>query len=359
MVHQRSKIAAKDNLLARSFHQHKYESAEDLSRVREKIRRAMLHASRDVQIVLGQVIDEFAGTRNLVKACDATIKGAVEVLSPLYEAIWSLIIFTESAGFESYEIEVAGLRATCEQEHHLQRTRAKDLIVLIDDAAIAKVKIDPLMERIRDIAVCKAVVPEGLKPLDRVIERAMMDPLNNLTNTADMVRYRFVGANMKRIAVVLAEFHKSPDLRIVDVIDGFAHCEGIEGWRSCTIYFSHNSDRHQHICEAQICHAKLVGFGLITRPPSPNQPPNLNSTLRTHLARPRSGTGDPAGLVRRVLPGKRQALTRKGANARSGRLVAVERRTTTDRLKTSTRSCAAPRKCWRGSECRSTTASGS
>mmetsp|Transcript_10561 Transcript_10561/g.28008 ORF Transcript_10561/g.28008 Transcript_10561/m.28008 type:complete len:88 (+) Transcript_10561:2326-2589(+) len=87
MVHQRSKIAAKDNLLARSFHQHKYESAEDLSRVREKIRRAMLHASRDVQIVLGQVIDEFAGTRNLVKACDATIKGAVEVLSPLYEAM--------------------------------------------------------------------------------------------------------------------------------------------------------------------------------------------------------------------------------------------------------------------------------
>ena len=145
---------------------------------------------------------------------------------------WALIIFTESAGFESYEIEVAGLRATCEQEHHLQRTRAKDLIVLIDDAAIAKVKIDPLMERIRDIAVCKAVVPEGLKPLDRVIERAMMDPLNNLTNTADMVRYRFVGANMKRIGVVLAEFHKSPDLRIVDVIDGFAHCEGIEGWRS-------------------------------------------------------------------------------------------------------------------------------
>jgi hypothetical protein len=212
---------------------------------------------------------------------------------------WSLIIFTESAGFESYEIEVAGLRATCEQEHHLQRTRAKDLVVLIDDAAIAKVKIDPLMERIRDIAVCKAVVPEGLKPLDRVIERAMMDPLNNLTNTADMVRYRFVGANMKRIAVVLAEFHKSPDLRIVDVIDGFAHCEGIEGWRSCTIYFSHNSDRHQHICEAQICHAKLVGFGLITRPPSPNQPPNLNSTLRTHLARPRSGTGDrTAGLAR-------------------------------------------------------------
>ena len=272
---------------------------------------------------------------------------------------WSLIIFTESAGFESYEIEVAGLRATCEQEHHLQRTRAKDLIVLIDDAAIAKVKIDPLMERIRDIAVCKADVPEGLKPLDRVIERAMMDPLNNLTNTADVVRYRFVGANMKRIAVVLAEFHKSRDLRIVDVIDGFAHCEGSEGWRSCTIYFSHNSDRHRHICEAQICHAKLVGFGLITRPPSPNQPPNLNSTLRTHLARPRSGTGDPAGLVRRVLPGKRQALTRKGANARSGRLVAVERRTTTDRLKTSTRSCAAPRKCWRGSECRSTTASGS
>mmetsp|Transcript_10560 Transcript_10560/g.27992 ORF Transcript_10560/g.27992 Transcript_10560/m.27992 type:complete len:631 (+) Transcript_10560:558-2450(+) len=89
MVHQRSKIAAKDNLLARTVHQraHKYESAEDLSRVREKIRRAMLHASRDVQIVLGQVIDEFAGTRNLVKACDATIKGAVEVLSPLYEAM--------------------------------------------------------------------------------------------------------------------------------------------------------------------------------------------------------------------------------------------------------------------------------
>ena len=209
-------------------------------------------------------------------------------------------------GFESYEIEVAGLRATCEQEHHLQRTRAKDLIVLIDDAAIAKVKIDPLMERIRDIAVCKAVVPEGLKPLDRVIERAMMDPLNNLTNTADMVRYRFVGANMKRIAVVLAEFHKSSDLRIVDVIDGFAHCEGSEGWRSCTVYFGHNSDRHQHICEVEIRHAKLVGLGLITRPPSPNQPPNVSSTHHIHLARPRSGTGDrTAGLASRVLPGKR------------------------------------------------------
>ena len=89
MAHQRSKIAAEENSAEDNFLSAHLEngSAEDSSRVREEMGRAMLHAAMDVQIVLGQVIDEFAGTRNLVKECDATIKWAVELLSPLYEAM--------------------------------------------------------------------------------------------------------------------------------------------------------------------------------------------------------------------------------------------------------------------------------
>jgi len=221
------------------------------------VQKGLRMAADALQAVLGFAMTRYAGEAELVRKCDNIMNDICATLSPLYNAVFSLIVHTEHQGFESYEIEVAGLKATASGNHHKQKSRGKKLLTLVNDAIFAKVRVDPIVQQIADTVLCKVVVPRRLKPLERVIERTMMNPDDTLTAHCDIVRYRFIGTTMGRIASICAEFHKSPNLRVVNVVDGFAR-EGIESWRSCLIYFSYKHDRHHHICEAEVCHAKLA-----------------------------------------------------------------------------------------------------
>ena len=84
------KLAAKADFLSSVALDHKLKSDGGIASQnieRAQMRRALLLAARDVQIVLGQAIDEFPSVSNIVKTCDATIEKTVEVLSPVYEAM--------------------------------------------------------------------------------------------------------------------------------------------------------------------------------------------------------------------------------------------------------------------------------
>ena len=185
----------------------------------------------------------------------------------------------------------------------MQKARAKNIVNLVDDAIAAKLRVDPLMKRIdKTVMGCKAIVPASIKPLERVIEKAMMDPECVLTRVVDVVRYRFVGSSMERVARVLAEFHKSSDLKVLDVVDNFKRADGPEKWRSCLIYFSLADDKNGHICEAEVVHARFaeVRYG-----------PSYDAKDAAVLEPPSDSTGQGERSGRSgIRPSARQMITR-------------------------------------------------
>ena len=53
------------------------------------------------------------GETDLIKRCDQALSDALAILDPIYTAMWNMILHVDASGFEAYEIEVAGLKATC------------------------------------------------------------------------------------------------------------------------------------------------------------------------------------------------------------------------------------------------------
>ena len=64
---------------------------------------------------------------------------------------------------------------------------------------------------------------------------------------ADMVRHRFVCSSLKSMGRVLAEFNKSKEIVVCDVVDGLRNSQEPDGWRACLVFYYHTLDKSKHI----------------------------------------------------------------------------------------------------------------
>ena len=67
-----------------------------------------------------------------------------------------------------------------------------------------------------------------------------------------LLRYQFKPTTMVEAAAVLAEFHKTSDAVVVNVVDEMVASSGTDAWRCCKIFFYAKADITRHVCEVTI-----------------------------------------------------------------------------------------------------------
>ena len=87
----------------------------------KEMRAEILAGIKATQAAFSGVMLSYVHEVGVVKNCDGIIAEVNQILSSLYQSLWDLIVFTESWGYDAYQIEVAGLRATTNRANHLQK----------------------------------------------------------------------------------------------------------------------------------------------------------------------------------------------------------------------------------------------
>ena len=219
-------------------------------------------AAAAVEVALAEVIIGMLDEADLIKNCDAQIKEATGTLASVYDTVMKLILHLEPAGFEYYEVELAGLKAACGKGAIVQQKKknCSRMGTLVEMAINAKIRTDVTIKGLQGKLVAEVDIPEKLEPLGRVIERMLMTSATDFEHCCDLVRYQFTVHNMRSAASVCAEFHKNSDIVVVGVVDNFFAMTGPDCWKSCRIYFHHAKDVGKFICEAEIMHSKLANI---------------------------------------------------------------------------------------------------
>jgi len=228
-----------------------------------KLYRARIDAAAAaVEVALAEVIVGMLDETDLIKTCDAQIKEATGTLASVYDTVLKLILHMEPAGFEHYEVELAGLKVACGKGEIVQQKKknCSRMGTLVEMAINAKIRTDVAIKGLQGKLVAEVDIPEKLEPLGRVIERMLMTSATDFEHCCDLVRYQFTVHNMRSAASVCAEFHKNSNIVVVGVVDNFAALTGPDCWKSCRIYFHHALDVGKFICEAEIVHSKLANI---------------------------------------------------------------------------------------------------
>ena len=74
----------------------------------------------------------------------------------------------------------------------------------------------------------------------------------------DIVRSMFVASSMKQVTRVALAFFEDPEIVIVRIKDRFVSQPSPGGRRDLMVNFYLKGDKHKHICEVQICVAKML-----------------------------------------------------------------------------------------------------
>lgn len=173
-------------------------------------------------------------------------------------------------------------------------------IELVQGAACVKPRFARLVTRIvSGIPGIAVDLPDQLKSLSRIIEKATLDPRASPTvalpspNSAakeaaggagstfaprsvsrvfDVVRGMIICKNLRSAAAVVRRFRAAqsvdepPDdisssgeaIQLVRVKERFFDAPSPGGWRDCMLCFYFQSDEHRHICEVQVVHRSLL-----------------------------------------------------------------------------------------------------
>lgn len=209
-----------------------------------------------LNVAIGEVLDA-APREGLVTTCDVIIEDTYVVLRPIYAAVWLLISHTEAKYIESYEIELAGLKARARGARK-QHARLKGrLIHLVRDALIIRESVGLILNGIAQRSISKLNgTAAATIPLFAAMESIQMKPAVDVDDVC-LLQYEFRAPDMRVVADILAEFHKSADLVVVDVEDQMVATSQPSGWRCCMIFFILQDDFAQHVCQATIVHQRF------------------------------------------------------------------------------------------------------
>ena len=169
-------------------------------------------------------------------------------------------------------------------------------IDLLKHAACVKPRFAQFVTRIATGIPGIAVdLPDHLKALSRIIEKATLDPRasptvrsaeavdiadqgvvagsvfapRSVSRVFDVVRGMIICKNLRSAAVLVRRFRaaqaadehrdNSPNaIHLVRVKERFFEAPSSGGWRDCMLCFYFQSDEHRHICEVQVVHRSLL-----------------------------------------------------------------------------------------------------
>eukprot|EP00750_Incisomonas_marina_P020867 INCI4103.4.p1 GENE.INCI4103.4~~INCI4103.4.p1 ORF type:complete len:485 (-),score=94.82 INCI4103.4:1292-2746(-) len=223
--------------------------------------------------------------RRVQTAGDAHFRG-------VYESVWRTICRCDGIGCAEYSAAIAGLPLAAEAA--VQTVSSP--IDLLKHAACVKPRFAQFVTRIATGIPGIAVdLPDHLKALSRIIEKATLDPRasptvrsaeavdiadqgvvagsvfapRSVSRVFDVVRGMIICKNLRSAAVLVRRFRaaqaadehrdNSPNaIHLVRVKERFFEAPSSGGWRDCMLCFYFQSDEHRHICEVQVVHRSLL-----------------------------------------------------------------------------------------------------
>ena len=202
-------------------------------------------------------IDFLLDSKNIIRTCDAVIEIGNEDFLPVYDAVWNLIQKSEGAGILTYSSAYAELNGVIQG---VPSQRTKEVTGLFNDAAAAKPRFDAFMRGMQAATAADMSLPETLKRLPRVIEKAQLrkGDVGNVDGVKDVVRVLLIAQSMKDVAKLVRAFRAAVSLGQICVVqtkDRYVQIPSLGGWRDCMINFYMCDDPARHICEVQIAHS--------------------------------------------------------------------------------------------------------
>jgi hypothetical protein len=172
----------------------------------------------------------------------------------IYKSVHQLIKIQEPAALR----KVADMLSRLELPRTAPIQSRADIVDLLQDGYKVKHQFyDPFM---RKLAMCVGNVQYlsgELKGIWRMVEKLELRPNPAPERVIDIVRGAICAADIATLAAVLEQLINSPEVEIVRVKNRFKEPTD-SGWADYLVNFVFRADEHQHICELQLLHEKML-----------------------------------------------------------------------------------------------------
>ena len=164
-------------------------------------------------------------------------------------------------GFAEFNAQAAGCASNAPQ--HKPRQTTPQLEQLYETGAVsAREPFKSLLDAAGDKLADAKIEMAPLKKMTRTIEKSMLRPeaarRGEVDDILDVVRGMVICGNMRELGTALKFFSEADcGWKIVRVKNRFAEPTS-GGWADCLLNIVRSDDPHQHVCEVQLVHKKML-----------------------------------------------------------------------------------------------------